>query len=171
MILFNKGHLQNFTRGLGLVFILVLLLTACTAKSFRTKAIYEAPKSGFRLEVVGWGEFSKGYDVAFFGEFDAVFIPTQDTGKRLEFQGRFPDKTDINSYQLTIKNEGQAQQYQGVFLEDVLEEELYANYETFEVDEARESIFAIDAVRQGPSVTIKEGGAQIPRGGRDYFQL
>ena len=46
---FNKSELQNFTRGLGLVFILVLLLTACTAKSFRTKATYEAPKSGFRL--------------------------------------------------------------------------------------------------------------------------
>lgn len=141
-------------------FLIVLLLLGCSQKSFRTKAVYEGPKSGFRLEVVGWGEYSKGYDVAFFGEFDAVFIPTQETGRLVEFQGRFPDKTNIDSYQLMIKEEGNTRQYQGVYLEEVLEDILYNNYDTYDPDEGRESIFAIDAVRQGPSVTIKEGGAK-----------
>jgi hypothetical protein len=145
----------------SVLFILMcLLLSSCSQKEFRTKAVYEGTKSGFTLEVIGWGEYSKGYDVAFFGEFDAVFIPTSGQGSRVEFQARFPDKNDINSYQLTVKTNGDVQQYQGVYLEDILEDVLYTNFETYDFDEGRESIFAIDAVRQGPSVTIKEGGAK-----------
>jgi hypothetical protein len=147
-------------KRLFLFLLLSFLVIGCGPKEFRTKAVYEGPKSGFTLEVVGWGEFSEGYDVAFFGEYDAVFIPIQGTGKRIEFQGRFPDKTSIESHQLTIKGDGRTQQYQGLFIEDVLEDVLQANYDTYEPDEGRESIFAIDAVRQGPSVTIKEGGAK-----------
>lgn len=153
-------NLRTFRVRIFIVVWMALLLMGCSQKSFRTKAVYEAPKSGFTLEVVGWGEFSKGYDVAFFGEYDAVFIPTRGTGKRVEFQGRFLDKTSIDSFQLTIKGDGRIQQYQGVFLEDVLEDVLYANYDSYDPDEGRESIFAVDAVRQGPNATIKEGGAK-----------
>lgn len=142
------------------IFVAVLLLTGCSQKSFRTKAIYIAPESGFRLEVVGWGEISRGYDVALLGEYDAAFIPLRGNGNRIEFQGRYPDKTDMYRHVLTIKGERRTQQYQGVFLEDVLGDVLYANFDSLEDDEWRESIFAVYGVAQGPNATIKEGGTK-----------
>ena len=124
---------------------------------------------GLGSEVIGWGEFSKGYDVDLLGEYNAIFIPTQGTGKRIEFQGRYPDKEDMNSHLLTIKGDGRTQQYTGVFLEDILGDVLYANYDFLEDDEWRESIFAVYGVAQGPNATIKEGGAKYLEVGEIIF--
>jgi hypothetical protein len=149
--------------------LISIVLTGCSRKEFRTKAIYEAPKSGFRLEVIGWGRVDAGYDVALLGEYDAVFIPTAGTGKRIEFQGRYPDKTDQNSHVLTIKGDGSTRHYEGVFLEDILGDVLYVNYETLEDDEWRESIFAIYGAASGPATTIREGQAKYLEVGEIIF--
>jgi hypothetical protein len=146
-------------KSLFLLFFLYLLfspaIVSCTAGSFRTKAVYEAPENGYRMEIVAWGELDR-QQLAYTGEYDVTFSPIIN-GDIEKFSVRYPDKTNPNYPVTTWIGENGEQVYQGLYLDAVLEEVLAAaGYSTFNIGEMEETYFAIEGIASGPSTTIRE---------------
>lgn len=154
---------QPFIRAFSLVClcIIVLSLTSCSNDSFRIKGVYTAPQSGFRLEVVAWGNLSETSALSGFGEYNAYFVPLGREGEAFHFEWRYPDKTDPSTYTFALITESGEQSYQDVVLEDIIEDTLYTlgyiSYETYEVQEA---VFAIYGAASGPDAAMQTGQAK-----------
>jgi hypothetical protein len=150
-------------RKAALLFFLVVFLTACGNNSFRTKAVYVAPESGFRLEVIAWGTIEQGQDIANGGEYDAHFSPLSKQGEPFTFEWRQPDKEDLSNYVLTLQRGDERQTYGAdVYLEDILEDTLYGlGYDNAQTYEAQEAIFAIYGAAYGPKATVMPGQAKF----------
>jgi hypothetical protein len=146
-----------------------LLLTACSRTDFRIKASYDAPESGFRLEVVAWGNLDTNNKLNGFGEYDAHFSPltsgegVQPTqGQPFHFEWRYPDKNNPDTHTLTLVRKDTKQVYEDGYLEDILEDTLYAlGYENVQTYEAQEAIFAIYGAASGPDATVLPGQAKF----------
>jgi hypothetical protein len=133
----------------------LVLLTACTASSFRTKAIYEATENGYRMEIVAWGELDN-QQLAYTGEYDVTFSPII-KGDVEKFSVRYPNKDDPNYPVTTWVGENGQQTYEGMYLDSILEEVLAAaGYSTFNEGEMEETYFAIEGIASGPSTTIRD---------------
>ncbi len=148
--------------SLALCFLVTsLLLTACTNNNFRIKGVYEAPVSGFRLEVIAWGNLDEAAALSGFGEYDAHFLPLAG-GQPFHFEWRYPDKTDPAVYTLTLVKKNNKQVYDDSVLEDILEDTLYAlGYEAQETYEVQEAIFAVYGAASGPDATVLPGQAKF----------
>jgi hypothetical protein len=143
------------------ILVFLLLLTACASKEFRTKAIYEAPNSGYRLEVIGFGTIDRQIELAYLGEYDATFSPLI-SGDTVRFRFRYPDKTNPDYHILTLEGEYGSQSYEEYYIEDIIEHVLAAaGYTTFHEGEFEETIFAIYAISSGPQATVKEEDAKF----------
>jgi hypothetical protein len=143
-----------------LVSLSILLLTACSPTSFRTRAIYEAIESGYRMDIVGWGEIDRELGLAYLGEFDVTFSPLI-KGDTVSFSFRYPDKTNPDYYTLTWRTENGEQTYENFYLSDILGEVLAAaGYSTFHEGESEETYFAIEAIASGPQATIRAADAK-----------
>jgi hypothetical protein len=145
-------------------FSILALLTACTNNNFRIKGVYTAPESGFRLEVIAWGNLDETNALSGFGEYDAHFLPLpgKTQGEAFHFEWRYPDKTDPAKYTLTLVKKNGKQVYDDSVLEDILEDTLYAlGYETQETYEVQEAIFAVYGAASGPDATVLPGQAKF----------
>ncbi len=139
----------------------LLLLTACSATSFRTKAIYEAPENGYRMEIVAWGDMDRELEFSYTGEYDVTFSPII-SGDVEKFSIRYPDKTNPNYTVLTWYGENGEQTYDNLYLDAILEEVLAAaGYSTFNEGETEETYFAIEAIASGPKTTIRAADAKF----------
>lgn len=147
------------------LFMALLVLTACTNNNFRIKGVYKAPESGFRLEVIAWGNLSETSALSGFGEYDAHFIPLpggKTEREAFRFEWRYPDKTDPAIYTLTLITESGEQVYEDVVLEDIIEDTLYVmGYESQETYEVQEAIFAIYGAASGPDAAVLPGQAKF----------
>jgi hypothetical protein len=142
------------------VLFLFVALTACSSNDFRIKAVYNAPESGFRLEVIAWGSLSGG-NLSGFGEYDAHFLPLSG-GEPFHFEWRYPDKNNPETHTLTLVRKNDKQVYEDGYLEDILEDTLYAlGYENVQTYEAQEAIFAIYGAASGPDATVLPGQAKF----------
>jgi hypothetical protein len=142
--------------------ILSLLLAGCSNNSFRIKGIYEAPLSGFRLEVVGWGSLDANNALSGFGEYNATILPLSNSntnGESFQFEWRYPDSTDPSVTSFRLVTEAGEQSYEeNVILEDVMEDTLYSmGYTSYDTYEVQEAIFAIYGVAFGPDTVVQTG--------------
>jgi hypothetical protein len=136
-------------------FLFSPVIVSCTATSFRTKAIYEAPENGYRMEIVAWGDLDS-QQLSYTGEYDVTFSPIIN-GDVEKFSVRYPDKTNPNYPVTTWYGENGQQTYDGMYLDAILEEVLAAaGYSTFNVGEMEETYFAIEGIASGPSTTIRD---------------
>jgi hypothetical protein len=141
--------------------LVLLLLTACSATSFRTKAIYEAPENGYRMEIVAWGDMDRELEFSYTGEYDVTFSPII-SGDTAKFSIRYPDKTNPNYTVLTWYGENGEQVYENLYLDAILEEVLSAaGYSMFNEGETEETFFAIEAIASGPKTTIRAADAKF----------
>lgn len=144
---------------------ITLFLVSCTNNNFRIKGTYKAPLSGFRLEVVAWGNLSETNALSGFGEYNAHFIPLPGGKTKREpfhFEWRYPDKTDPSLYTLTLVTESGQQLYDEAVLEDILEDTLYTlGYESQETYEVQEAIFAVYGAASGPDAAVLPGQAKF----------
>jgi hypothetical protein len=147
--------LRQLKSGSCLLLLSLLLLTACSTNSFRTKAVYEAPENGYRMEIVAWGELD-AQQLSYTGEYDVTFSPII-SGDTEKFSVRYPDKTNPNYPVTTWHSERGEQSYEGLYLDSILEQSLMAaGYSTFNVGEMEETYFAIEGIASGPSTTIRD---------------
>jgi hypothetical protein len=138
----------------------IFLLTACSPASFRTKAIYEAPENGYRMEIVAWGQVERDLEFAFLGEYDVTFSPII-SGDTVSFSVRYPDKTNPNYPVLTWRGENGEQTFENLYLDAILAEVLAAaGYSMFNEGETEETYFAIEAIASGPKTTIRAADAK-----------
>jgi hypothetical protein len=126
------------------------------------KGVYEAPLSGFRLEVVGWGNLDANNALSGFGEYNAYIIPLpggKTKGEAFHFEWRYPDNSDpsVTSFKL-VTDAGEQSYEENVILEDVMEDTLYSmGYESYDTYEVQEAIFAIYGVAFGPDTVVQTG--------------
>jgi hypothetical protein len=147
--------------SLPLSLSLLFLLTACSSNDFRIKAIYNAPESGFRLEVIAWGNLNTETPLGGFGEYDAHFLPLEG-GEPFHFEWRYPDKDNPATHTLSLVHKNDRQVYEDGYLEDILEDTLYAlGYESQQTYEVQEAIFAIYGAASGPEATVLPGQAKF----------
>lgn len=134
----------------------IFLLASCSATSFRTKGVYEAPENGYRMEIVAWGEVDREVQLSYTGEYDVTFSPIIN-GDVEKFSVRYPDKNDPNYPVTTWYGENGEQTYEGMYLDSILEEVLAAaGYSTFNEGEMEETYWAIEAIASGPSTTLRD---------------
>jgi hypothetical protein len=159
-LFFTTLFKQGGYRGVALS-ILLLLLTACTSNTFRTKAVYEAPENGYRMEIVAWGEVQKDLEFAVLGEYDVTFSPII-KGDTEKFTIRYPDKTNPNYSVLTWQSsDGKETTYENLYLDAILGDALSAaGYSMFNEGETEETYFAIEAIASGPQTTIRAADAK-----------
>jgi hypothetical protein len=141
----------------SLSFLLLCSLLACSNNNFRIKAIYVAPESEFRLELLAWGNLEGGG----FGEYDAYFLPLNG-GEPFHFEWRYPDKENPAFHTLTLVRDNRRHVYEDGYLEDILENTLYAlGYDNVQTYEAQEGIFAIYGAASGPDAAVLPGQAKF----------
>jgi hypothetical protein len=157
----NKGQEIFSPVSCLLVSLSILLLTACSPSTFRTKAIYEATENGYRMEIVGWGDIDRELELAYLGDYDVTFSPII-SGDTVSFSFRYPDKTNPDYHILTWRGQNGEQSFEDLYIEDILGEVLaVSGYSTFNEGEFEETIFAIYAISSGPQATIKEADAKF----------
>jgi hypothetical protein len=145
----------------SLALLLLCSLIACANNDFRIKAVYVAPESGFRLELIAWGNLAANHALSGFGEYDAYFFPLAD-GEPFHFEWRYPDRNNPAFHTLTLVHDNDKQVYEDGYLEDILEDTLYAfGYENVQTYEAQEGIFAIYGAASGPDATVLPGQAKF----------
>ncbi len=138
----------------------IFLLVACSPTTFRTKAVYEAPENGYRMEIVAWGEMDRKLEFSFLGEYDITFSPII-KGDVEKFSIRYPDKTNPDYPVLTWYGENGQQTYENLYLDAILAEALSAaGYSMFNEGETEETYFAIEAIASGPKTTIRAADAK-----------
>jgi hypothetical protein len=146
------------------LFCCLLLVTSCNNDSFRIKGSYKAPLSGFTLEVLAWGDLSEASALSGFGEYNAYFVPLpggKTRGEPFHFEWRYPDKTDPAVYTFTLITKSGEQRYDDAVLEDILEDTLYAlGYDSYDIYEVQEAIFAIYGAASGPDAAMQAGAAK-----------
>ncbi len=159
----QKTKQRYFSLGLCLIFS-IFFLASCSTDHFRIKGVYKAPESGFRLEVVAWGNLSETSALSGFGEYNAYFMPLPGGKTKAEafhFEWRYPDKTDPAIYTFTLVTASGQEVYEDVVLEDIIEDTLYAlGYESYETYEVQEAVFAIYGAASGPDAAVQAGQAK-----------
>jgi hypothetical protein len=164
---FSPGKGKRSKRLFFLFFLCLLfspsVLTACSPTTFRTKAIYEAPENGYRMEIVAWGDVERDLEFAFVGEYDVTFSPII-SGNTVSFSVRYPDKNNPNYPVLIWRGENGEQTFENLYLDAILAEVLAAaGYSMFNEGETEETYFAIEAIASGPTTTIRAADAKYLR--------
>jgi hypothetical protein len=156
----DKGQRTKRFLLLFLVSLSMILLAACSPTSFRTKAVYEAPENGYRMEIVAWGDMDRDLEFAYLGEYDIAFSPII-SGDTESFSIRYPDKNNPEYSVLTWRGENGEQVYENLYLDAILAEVLAAaGYNMFNEGETEETYFAIEAIASGPKTTIRAADAK-----------